>query len=79
VDRGLVTAEGAKRYGVVIAADGSVDEAATTALRDELRAKRGETEMFNFGGSIEEIKARCKAETHLDPPVPPTFAQARNG
>jgi N-methylhydantoinase B len=76
VDRGLVTAEGAQRYGVVIAADGSVDEAATTALRDKLRAERGEVEMFNFGGSIEDIKARCKEETHLDPPVPPTFARA---
>jgi len=77
VNRGLVTAAGAKRYGVVIAADGSVDVAATEALRTELHAKRGEIEMFNFGGSIEEIKARCKAETHLDPPVPPTFARAR--
>ncbi len=77
VDRGLVTAEGAKRYGVVIAADGSVDTAATENLRAELRDKRGEFGMFNFGGSIEEIKARCKAETHLEPPVPPTFARAR--
>jgi N-methylhydantoinase B len=76
VDRGLVTAEGAQRYGVVIAANGSVDEAATTALRDKLRAERGEVEMFNFGGNIEDIKARCKEETHLDPPVPPTFARA---
>jgi N-methylhydantoinase B len=77
VNRGLVTAAGAKRYGVVIAADGSVEVAATEALRAELRSKRGDVEMFNFGGSIEEIKARCKAETHLDPPVPPTFARAR--
>jgi N-methylhydantoinase B len=29
--------------------------------------------LFDFGGSIEEIKARCKAETHLDPPQTPTF------
>jgi N-methylhydantoinase B len=78
VDRGLVTKEGAKRYGVVIAADGSVDTTATDKLRSELRDKRGEFGMFNFGGSIEEIKARCKAETHLDPPVPPTFARVRS-
>ena len=77
VNRGLVTANGAKRYGVVIAEDGSVDGLATEKLRAELRARRGAVEMFNFGGSIEEIKARCKAETHLDPPVPPTFARAR--
>ena len=31
------------------------------------------SELFNFGGTIEEIKARCKAETHLDPPQAPTF------
>ncbi len=76
VDKGLVTANGAKRYGVVIAGDGAVDAAATESLRKKLRADRGAIEMFNFGGSIEEIKARCKAETHLDPPVPPTFARA---
>lgn len=76
VDKGLVTAKGAKRYGVVIAADESVDTAATESLRAKLRAERGETELFNFGGTIEEIKARCKAETHLEPPVPPTFARS---
>jgi N-methylhydantoinase B len=30
--------------------------------------------MFDFGGSIEELKARCKVETGFDPPVSPTFA-----
>ena len=69
----LVSAAGAKRYGVVISADGSVDRAATDALRTSLRAERGEPGLFDFGGTIEEIKARCKEETHLDPPVPPTF------
>jgi len=29
--------------------------------------------MFNFGGSIEEIKSRSLEETHLEPPVSPTF------
>jgi N-methylhydantoinase B len=76
VDRGLVTREGARRYGVVIDADGAVDSAATSKLRSQLRSKRGEFGMFNFGGSIEEIKARCKAETHLEPPTAPTFARA---
>jgi N-methylhydantoinase B len=76
VARSLVSAEGAKRYGVVIAADGSVDAAATEALRSKLRSERGEPGLFNFGGTIEEIKARCKAETHLDPPAAPTFARA---
>jgi N-methylhydantoinase B len=75
VERGLVSAVGARRYGVVIAVDGSVDTAATDQLREEMRTQRGEPEMFNFGGSIEELKSRCKAETHLDPPQTPTFAQ----
>ncbi len=76
VRSGLVTREGARRYGVVIGQDNGVDEAATATLREEIKAARGEPELFNFGGTIEEIKARCKAETHLDPPVQPTFAKA---
>jgi N-methylhydantoinase B len=40
-----------------------------------MREQRGEIEMFDFGGTIEEIKARCVAETHLEPPQAPTFAQ----
>ena len=75
VERGLVTAEGARRYGVVLAGNGSVDTAATDRLRKRMRDERGEPELFNFGGTIEEIKSRCKAETHLDPPQTPTFAQ----
>ena len=75
VERGLVTAEGARRYGVVLAGNGSVDMAATDQLRKRMRDERGEPELFNFGGTIEEIKSRCKKETHLDPPQTPTFAQ----
>jgi N-methylhydantoinase B len=73
VARGLVTVEGARSYGVVVT-DAGADSAATEALRAEMRAARGEiTEIFNFGGSIEEIKARCAEETHLEPPVEPVF------
>ena len=82
VDRGLVTREGAKRYGVVLRDDLSVDEPATTALRTELARQRGPSELFDFGGNIAELKARCKAETGFDPPQPPTFAawvRARQG
>jgi N-methylhydantoinase B len=74
VDRDLVSVAGARRYGVVLAANGSVDEKATHSLREKMRTERGDVPLFNFGGSIEEIRARCKAETHLDPPRPPTFA-----
>jgi N-methylhydantoinase B len=76
VERRLATREGARRYGVVLAEDGGVDTEATEKLRAELVAERGDdVPLFNFGGSIDEIKARCKAETHLDAPVQPTFAQ----
>jgi len=77
VERSLVTVDGARRYGVVIADDGTVDTAATESLREQLREQRGEPELFDFGGSIEEIKSRCKTETHLDPPQAPTFAHGR--
>ncbi len=73
VARGLVTTQGARNYGVVVT-DAGVDSAATEALRSEMRAARGEiTEIFNFGGSIEEIKARCLEETHLEAPEEPVF------
>ncbi len=74
VERSLVSVEGARRYGVVLSGDGSVDQGATDTLRESLRNERGEPELFNFGGTIEEIKARCKEETHLDPPKQQTFA-----
>jgi N-methylhydantoinase B len=73
VARRLVTREGAKRYGVVITEEGSVDTAATEDLRGQLREARGEIPLFNRGGSIDELKARCEAETHLKPPVSPSF------
>ena len=71
VERGLVSAAGAKRYGVALQEDGRVDEQATKALRETLRAKRGKPALFDFGGSIAEIKARALEETHLPPPDDP--------
>ena len=76
VERRLVTPEGARRYGVVMSDDGSVDAAATEALRAELRSNRQELALFNRGGSIEELKARCEDETHLPAPVSPSFQVA---
>ena len=75
VERGLVSAAGARRYGVVLTDDGSVDEAATRALRAELAAQRGEPAMFDFGGTIEEIKARALEETHLPPTAGPRLIE----
>jgi N-methylhydantoinase B len=73
VERGLVTSKGARAYGVVADADGVLDEAGTTALRASMAASRGELPLFNRGGTIEEIKARAKAETGFDPPQAPKF------
>jgi N-methylhydantoinase B len=73
VRQGLVTTEGARRYGVVLAADGGVDEAETQQLRTRLREERGEVKLFDFGPPIEELRARCLEETGLPAPRPPVF------
>jgi N-methylhydantoinase B len=74
IRQGLVTVEGAKRYGVVIAADGSVDEAATTALRAKMRAERpAELPLFDYGPGIETLRRTSKAETGLPAPRQPVW------
>jgi N-methylhydantoinase B len=74
VEAGLVTPAGARsNYGVVLRKDLSVDEKATAALRIKARKKRGKTGIFNFGGTIAELKKRCLAETGLPPPRQPEF------
>jgi N-methylhydantoinase B len=75
VDRGLVSAEGARRFGVVIADGARVDESATTALRAQMSAGRGALPLFDRGGSVAEIIARAREETHLEPPQPPRFTR----
>jgi len=71
LERGLVTVEGAKRYGVVLA-DGKVDAAATEALRAQMRAERGPvTSVFNYGPDIDTLRANSLAETGLPAPKPP--------
>jgi N-methylhydantoinase B len=76
VNRGLVSIGGAKRYGVVIV-DGVVDQQQTITLRAALTEKRGATQLFDFGGTIEEIKARCLEETGLPAPETPRFVKSR--
>ncbi len=73
VRAGLVSIEGARRYGVVIDGTLSADENATKALRAKLAKERGDTLLFNRGGTIEELKARCREETGLEPPQTPQF------
>jgi N-methylhydantoinase B len=77
VKRGLVSVEGATRYGVVITEELQIDQVATDQMRKTLSEQRGATELFDFGGTIEEIKARCEAETHLPAPSTPKFKKAR--
>tara|TARA_R110001632_G_scaffold189881_3_gene310438 strand:- start:7559 stop:9424 length:1866 start_codon:yes stop_codon:yes gene_type:complete len=76
VNRGLVSIEGAKRYGVIIE-NGHVELTKTVILREQLSNARGETQLFDFGGTIEEIKARCLEETGLPAPETPRFVRAR--
>ena len=72
VRRGLVTVEGAKRYGVVSSASGQVDAGATEALRASIRSQRpAPTSVFNHGGSVEQLRAACTAETGLPAPIAP--------
>lgn len=77
--RGLVSVEGARRYGVVVNAAGVVDEAATKKLREDMTAKRPPLELFNRGGTIEELKACALEETHLPPPKSPVFNVRHTG
>jgi N-methylhydantoinase B len=76
VQAGLVSVEGARRYGVVMRPDLTADVAATTALRAKLTAERGPVPLFDRGfTSIDSLKARCKAETGHDAPQPPRFSE----
>ena len=76
VARGLVSVEGARRYGVVIE-NGTVNDTETQSLRTTLKEERGEVSLFDRGGTIEEIKAKAKVETGLSAPVSPSFNVAR--
>ena len=76
VRRGLVTSEGAQsHYGIVITAENQVDDEATTAKRAELRSRRDELPIFNFGPSVDELRQKCQEETGLEPPRQPVFNQ----
>lgn len=71
-NRKLVSKDGARRYGVVIE-NNEVDVSATDKLREEMRRTRSPIEMFNFGGSLDDIKAHCLDQTKLPAPESPAF------
>jgi N-methylhydantoinase B len=74
VRRGLVTGDGARRYGVVLAGGGGVDQDGTSALRDEMRAVRpAELPVFDMGPPLPDLLARCQEETGLPAPQPPAW------
>ena len=79
LESGLMTGSGTARFGVVVKEDGmTIDRYATEALRSRLAEKQPEPALFNFGGSIEALVARCEAETGLPPPKPPVFLHKNN-
>jgi N-methylhydantoinase B len=70
--RGLVTVQGARDgYGVACTAAGEVDADATRQLRARMEQERGGVEVFDMGPPMEQILARCEAETGLPAPEPP--------
>ncbi|MFC4292461.1 hydantoinase B/oxoprolinase family protein [Sphingorhabdus arenilitoris] len=73
ITQGLVTPTGALDYGVVVSSDAEVDTAATEKLRGEMKAVRGELKLFDYGPSIEELRANCEAETGLPAPRQPVW------
>ena len=72
-DAGLVSAEGAKAYGVVLEDDFRVNAKETEKLRAKMADDRPPLEVLNRGASIEELKRRCLEDTGLEPPVTPKF------
>jgi N-methylhydantoinase B len=81
VRRGLVTREGARRYGVVLTQHDAVDIDKTALLRADLAQTREPLELFNRGPALEVILDRCHQETGLLPPRRPewTTRQSRAG
>jgi N-methylhydantoinase B len=75
VRQGLVTTDGARRYGVVCDGSGKLDEAATATLRQEMHCK-SINELFDRGGTIAELRERCETETGLPAPKPPVWNTA---
>lgn len=61
---------------MVTDAEGLVDMAATEALRTEMRAARSGSKLFDYGPSIEQLRANCEIETGLPAPIQPVWRQS---
>lgn len=74
VRQNLVTRDGARRYGVVVRPDGTVDEAETTSLRHSMaKSRQSELPIFNYGPDIATLRRNCEEETGLPAPKPPVW------
>uniref|UniRef100_UPI00286A9E5B hydantoinase B/oxoprolinase family protein n=1 Tax=Sphingomonas sp. TaxID=28214 RepID=UPI00286A9E5B len=77
VVQGLVTATGARAYGVVLGSDGGVDSSATDTLRSAMRAARPATlPTFNTGPAIDELRRDSMKDTGRDAPKQPRWTNA---
>ena len=79
VDQGLVSVAGAREYGVVVAADLTVDGAATEALRTTMRATRGKLPVFNHGPPLADLRRNALADLGLAAPQQPVWSTAAAG
>ena len=62
---GLVSVEAAaSEYGVVVSADGEIDQAATESLREKMRSERDDPPEFDFGPvpSMEALQQQIAEE-----------------
>jgi len=75
VKKGLVSVTGALNYGVMADSNGAVEIKKTQELREKMTVSRGGIDLFDKGGSIEELKSRCLSETGFNPPVAPSFVR----
>lgn len=75
---GLITREGARTFGVVLDESLDADLAATESLRHKMAETAGAPGAFDFGGTIEELLARCETETGLAAPRRPATTTSRS-
>ena len=73
IRQGLVTAQGARGYGVIADEAGHVDAAATEALRSSLKDERGDVPLIDFGPGVDQLRAACLEETGLPAPQQPQW------